>query len=192
MFRRLVVPLLAGAMAIAAAGTVTTASATVPQTENAVDRNVRRVPDVVAQDVQMSDGCFSQTLPIDCKITEPIVTQKQATYDFTFLPGDHVTIDGGGCVQTGGSGKTWKRYVDPASDNNLYHGLITIPGTTGVLDRLVDVVGRPLEVRGRGGVKLVLGYQDDNYGDNGYYSHDNGTGNQCLNSVNAFVHIVVT
>jgi hypothetical protein len=47
-------------------------------------------------------------------------------------------------------------------------------------------------VSGRGGGGLVLGYDDDAYGDNGYYSHDNGTGNQCLNSVNAFVEIVIT
>ena len=37
-----------------------------------------------------------------------------------------------GCVNTGGSGKTWKRYLDPAGANSarLYHGLIWIPGAT--------------------------------------------------------------
>ncbi|MFI5682399.1 hypothetical protein [Streptomyces sp. NPDC051636] len=69
--------------------------------------------------------------------------------------------------------------------------MITIPGATGNLARLVDVVGRQLVVGGRGG-SLVLGYQDNNYDDNGYYAHDNGTGDQCLNSVNAFVHIVIS
>jgi hypothetical protein len=69
--------------------------------------------------------------------------------------------------------------------------LITIPGATGNLARLVDVVGEQFVVGGRGG-SLVLGYQDNNYDDNGYYTHDNGTGDQCLNSVNAFVHIVIS
>ncbi|MFF7234354.1 hypothetical protein [Streptomyces sioyaensis] len=57
--------------------------------------------------------------------------------------------------------------------------------------RLVNVVGRQYVVGGRGG-SLKLGYEDDGYSDNGYYAHDNGTGNQCLNSVNAFVRIVVS
>ncbi|USX55902.1 hypothetical protein [Lentzea sp. HUAS12] len=189
IFRRLVVPLVAGALALAAWGT---ASAAVDQTASTANRNVSRVPAFLAQDDHLSDGCFGTTLPIVCDVSEPIVNQKEFTYNFSFLPGDHVLVSGGGCVQTGGHGATWKRYVDPASDNGLYHGLITIPGATGTLDRLLDVVGRPLVVPGRGPVKLVLGYQDDNYSDNGYYSHDNGTGDQCKNSVNAFVHIVVT
>jgi hypothetical protein len=182
------------ATASAAASPQSEAAAVAPAAQPAPsgDRNVRRVPAVVAQDLTLSDGCFGETLPIDCTITEPVVNQPQFTYDFTFVPGDHVTVDAGGCVQTGGAGLTWKRYVDPAADNDLYHGLITIPGATGILDRLADVVGRQFVVRGRGGGNLVLGYQDDGYSDNGYYAHDNGTGNQCLNTGNAFVHIVVT
>ncbi|RPE44216.1 hypothetical protein EDD90_7450 [Streptomyces sp. Ag109_O5-1] len=157
-----------------------------------VDRDVRRIPAALkAADVIYSPGCSSTTLPIDCTITEPVVTQHETTYPFSFLPGDHVTVNAGGCVQTGGHGLTWKRYVDPASDNDLYHGLITIPGATGDLVRLVNVVGRQYVVGGRGG-SLKLGYEDDGYSDNGYTAHDNGTGNQCLNSVNAFVRIVVS
>ncbi|MFI9082250.1 hypothetical protein ACIGW8_38555 [Streptomyces sioyaensis] len=157
-----------------------------------MDRGVRRIPPkLAAADVIYSPGCSSTTLPIDCTITEPVVTQRETTYPFAFLPGDHVTVSGGGCVQTGGHGLTWKRYVDPASDGDLYHGLITIPGATGDLVRLVNVVGRQYVVGGRGG-SLKLGYEDDGYSDNGYYAHDNGTGNQCLNSVNAFVRIVVS
>lgn len=157
-----------------------------------MDRNVRRLPATpAAADVIYSPGCSSTALPIDCTITEPVVTQRETTYPFSFLPGDHVTVSAGGCVQTGGHGLTWKRYVDPASDGDLYHGLITIPGATGDLVRLVNVVGRQYVVGGRGG-SLKLGYEDDGYSDNGYYAHDNGTGNQCLNSVNAFVRIVVS
>ena len=171
-----------------------------------VDRNVSRmsavapaiVPAVVTPAIpmelppQLSSGCLSTTLPIDCTITEPWVNISSFTYTkISFLPGEHVTVLAGGCVQDGGSGLTWHRYVDPAADNDLYHGLITIPGATGDQDRLVNVVGRPLLVGGRGG-NLILGYQDDGYADNGYYAHDNGSGNQCLNSVNAFVHIIIT
>ncbi|MEU6220796.1 hypothetical protein ABZ845_25290 [Streptomyces sp. NPDC047022] len=171
-------------------GTVATAARS-GAASTAIDRNVRRTPAVTPKALSMSPGCSSTTLPIDCTITEPVVTTLQTTYNFSFLPGDHVTVNAGGCVQTGGHGLTWKRYVDPASDSDLYHGLITIPGATGNLARLVDVVGRQFVVGGRGG-SLILGYQDDNYGDNGYTAHDNGTGNQCLNSVNAFVHIVIS
>jgi hypothetical protein len=158
-----------------------------------VNRNFRRTPAITPKVLQMSPGCSGTTLPIDCTITEPIVTQKATTYSFTFVRGDQVTINAGGCVQTGGHGATWKRYVDPASDNDLYHGTIAIPGTIGTTAsqvRLLNVVGRPFTVQGRG-ASLILGYEDDGYSDNGYYAHDNGTGNQCLNSVNAFVHIVV-
>lgn len=171
-------------------GTVATA-AKAGAASTSIDRNVRRIAGVTPKALSLSPGCFGTTLPIDCTITEPVVNAPQTTYNFSFLPGDHVTVNAGGCVQTGGHGLTWKRYVDPASDGDLYHGLITIPGATGNLARLVDVVGRPFVVGGRGG-SLVLGYQDDGYSDNGYYSHDNGTANQCLNSVNAFVHIVIS
>lgn len=192
--------------AAAALSTVASASAAVPaQSELTAmspaptpapsgDRNVRRTSAVVAPDFRMSDGCRGTTLPIVCRIDEPVVNQPQFTYDFSFLPGDHVTVEAGGCVQRGGKGLTWKRYVDPADDEDLYHGLITIPGATGNLERLVNVVGRQLVVRGRGSGQLVLGYEDhdDAYSDNGYYAHDNGTADQCLNSENAFVIITVT
>ncbi|NEA66761.1 hypothetical protein [Streptomyces sp. SID12488] len=176
----------------AATGSAPTAAAQASHHGSSVNRNVKRLPAaLLAADVRYSPGCSGTTLPIDCTISEPVVTQRETPYTFSFLPGDHVTVTAGGCVQTGGRGLTWKRYVDPASDGDLYHGLITIPGATGDLQRLVDVVGRPYVVGGRGG-SLKLGYEDDGYSDNGYTAHDNGTGNQCLNSVNAFVHIVVS
>jgi hypothetical protein len=181
----------AGFAATAAAASPQQGTASAAQPDKSSDRNVRRTPEVTTNALTLSPGCFGQTLPIDCTIREPIVTQRATTYQFSFLPGDHVTVSAGGCVQTGGAGLTWKRYVDPAANNDLYHGLITVPGATGSLERLVNVVGRPLVVGGRGG-SLILGYEDDGYGDNSYSSHDNGTGNQCLNSVNAFVHIVIT
>jgi hypothetical protein len=165
--------------AAAAPGSVATASAaTSPQVNSGVvtqaalpgsvaAREVRRTPAVVAADLTLSPGCSSATLPINCTITESAATQPQTSYPLSFLPGDHVTVTAGGCVQTGGNGLTWKRYVDPASDNDLYHGLITVPGATGVLDELLNVVNRQFTVGGRGD-SLVLSYQDDGYGDNGY------------------------
>jgi hypothetical protein len=51
-------------------------------------------------------------------------------------------------------------------------------------------VGRTFVVSGQGG-SLVLGYQDDGYSDNGYWGHDNGTGDQCKNVGNAWVHLVI-
>jgi hypothetical protein len=38
---------------------------------------------------------------------------------------------------------------------------------------------------------LVLGYEDDGYSDNGYYAHDDGTGNQCKGVGNAFVSLTI-
>jgi hypothetical protein len=194
---------LAAAAAVSTADTATAApvahhpgpasAAQAAQPGSSVDRNVRRTPAVLPASLQLSPGCFGTTLPIDCTIDQPVVTEPQHTYDFSFLPGDHVQITAGGCVQVGGHGLSWKRYVDPAADNDLYHGLITIPGGTGPLERLVNVVRRSITVGGRGG-SLVLGYEDEAgaYGDNGYYAHDNGTANQCLNVGPAFVHFTIT
>ena len=53
--------------------------------------------------------------------------------DIKFQPGDGVTIEAGGCVQTGGSGKTWKSYVNPLGPDSdkYYSGTIWIPGAIG-------------------------------------------------------------
>src|SRR5947209_10590917 len=67
------------------------------------------------------------------RIDQPIVTQALTQYpQILFHPGDTVTVDAGGCVQTGGIGPTWKRYVNPSGpdSDHLYHGLIMIPGAT--------------------------------------------------------------
>jgi len=136
------------------------------------------------------------------RIDEPNVKQKQTNYpEIVFAPGDRVKIDAGGCVQTGGWGATWKLYVNPqgANSDHLYHGLIMIPGITNGLVRLQNFglnadhqIADPLP----NGVHanelfLRLGYEDDGYGDNGYYSHDDGNYNQCKNSVNAFVIVSI-
>lgn len=45
-----------------------------------------------------------------------------------------------------------------------------------------------------GTITLVLGYSDENggYGDNGYWGHDDGTGDQCKGVENAWIDIQVS
>src|SRR5260370_40569532 len=53
------------------------------------------------------------------RINEPNVKQRITPYpEIRFQPGDVITIDAGGCVQTGGHGDTWKRYVNPSGDDS--------------------------------------------------------------------------
>jgi hypothetical protein len=126
-----------------------------------------------------------------CVIDQPNVTQPETVIPAVeFVPGDVVDILADGCVQTGGSGDTWKRYVNPTGDgvDHLYHGLIRIPSAEPAgsgLVRVEDVIGHPQKVTGTGfalsQLVLSLGYEDDNYSDNGYYSHDDGNDDQCKN-----------
>jgi len=141
----------------------------------------------------------------DCRIDEPVVNSRwMVSYpQVTFQPGDQVVVNAGGCAQTGGAGDTWKRYVDPRGDDSdrKYWGTISIPGATDGLPgatqgiiRLRDIIGKTLTVRAGtpSPLTLRLGYVDSDYSDNGYDSHDNGTGDQCKNVPNAFVELVIT
>lgn len=125
---------------------------------------------------------------IECTINQPVVTQHETEYPtVAFAPGDIVEVKADGCVQTGGWGDTWKRYVNPTGPNSdhLYHGLIRIPTGTkdSALVRINTVMGSHLQVTGANvpvsQLILHLGYEDDDYSDNGYYDHDNGTEDQC-------------
>jgi hypothetical protein len=130
------------------------------------------------------------------RVDEPDVNHRESTYtDIQFQPGDTVhIIYAGGCCQTGGSGATWKRWVDPSGPNSgaLYHGLIKIPGMAG-LTRVQDVGAQLIVVPDnvQGDLSLHLGYEDDDYSDNGYWGHDNGTEDQCSGSVNAFIELAI-
>jgi hypothetical protein len=136
--------------------------------------------------------CSNPTLKgtANCTIIEPVVNQATAGYQILFAPGDQVVVTASGCVQTGGSGLTWKNYVNPSGANSdkLYHGLIQLPGTQMV--RINTIVGKPLTVSQYG--SLILGYEDNAYTDNGYSSPDNGTGNQCKGIGPAQVTITIT
>jgi outer membrane receptor protein involved in Fe transport len=134
-----------------------------------------------------------------CRISEPNVQQRRSPYpQVTFRPGDIVVVSAGGCVQTGGGGRTWKRYVNPQGPNSdhLYHGSINIPGAmpAGWLMRLAGAVDRNWTIPSTlapGTRFLVLGYEDDGYGDNGYYAPDDGNPVQCRNVGPAWVEITM-
>ena len=132
----------------------------------------------------------------NCTIEKPAVDQPEKMYpEVQFALGDKVFVNGDGCVQTGGgvgSGDTWKRYVNPGGGgaDHLYHGLVRVPtgrlaGTDvgNTMTHIEHVVGRPITVTGEGvpesQLVLHLGYEDDDYTDNGYDRHDNGTEDQC-------------
>lgn len=117
-----------------------------------------------------------------CDIALPNVLARQTEYPtIQFHSGDTVEVSASGCVQTGGSGRTWKQYVSPSGNNSdhLYRGLILIPGATSGLVTVQSVIGQILTISATGGGSLSLGYQDDDYGDNGYWSHDDGSDDQC-------------
>jgi hypothetical protein len=126
-------------------------------------------------------------------IAYPNVRQPVTRYpSIVFEPGDVIRISAGGCVQTGGHGKTWKRYLNPSGSNadELYSAMVRIDGITSGRQRLQLWADRELVARAR--AMLELGYQDDNYGDNGYTGHDDGTEDQCRNIGAASVRITVT
>jgi hypothetical protein len=134
------------------------------------------------------------------RIDHPNVTKHETLYpQIQFQPGDYVTVVAGGCAQTGGHGKTWKRYVDPQGPeaDKYYHGLIHIPGVTTGLIRLQNFgMGNEYHVDPHlpaAGLILHLGYDDDNYKDNGYWGRngDDGTGDQCKGLADAYVIVVV-
>jgi hypothetical protein len=130
-------------------------------------------------------------------INEPDVKKaSEAFYQIKFQKNDEIFITAGGCVQTGGHGETWKRYVNPSGDGNAYYyfAKIQIPGVTFGLVRMEQFLNKKLvfTLTPDESSYLILGYADDNYSDNGYWGHDDGTENQCKGVGNAFVNIVIT
>lgn len=121
-----------------------------------------------------------------------------------FRAGDTVIITAGGCVQTGGHGLTWKRYVSPQGPNSdrLYFGVFALPTVpvTAFRNALTPIspgsdvsqgtyfVGNDVDPAND---SLWLAYADDGYSDNGYYAHDNGTGDQCKNVGNAWILLTI-
>lgn len=133
------------------------------------------------------------------RIDRPDVRSPHVEHlEVRFQPGDRVRVRGGGCAQTGGAGRTWKRYVDPQGPRAewLYHARAGIPALGADLYRLSAGAadGLTFQVPASAppdGLYLVLGYEDDDYSDNGYWGRDPGTGNQCVGQPDAFVEVVV-
>lgn len=127
------------------------------------------------------------------RIYQPNVKIQCSSYPtIAFAAGDILNFDAGGAVQTGGSGATWKLYVNPQGPNSdrLYHGEIQIPNVINQLTRFSNLKMNQNYTLTSGSY-LMLGYQDDNYSDNGYYAHDDGTGNQARNVGSAWVIVSV-
>ena len=133
------------------------------------------------------------------RIDRPNVKRSITPYrQIIFKPGDRITIQADGCVQTGGTGDTWKRYVNPSGSNTdkYYHGKIQIPGATAGLVAFIKItqpvsspnqtwkatLSIPWNFVSPDPIFLKLGYDDDDYTDNGYYSHDDGNDDQCKNT----------
>src|SRR6476619_4852546 len=86
----------------------------------------------LAEQVRCQTAANVQT----CTVTEPDVMKAQTPYPtILFHPGSFITIHAGGCVQSGGTGQAWQRYVDPSgpSSDHLYHGRISYPGSGGLV-----------------------------------------------------------
>jgi hypothetical protein len=126
---------------------------------------------------------------VSCSVVEPVVTQRATAYPIVVHRNDRIKVTAAGCVQTGGRGLTWKRYLDPQSGKDLYHGLIDIPGVTGGLQRIQGIDNTWFQAFGDG--NIILGYEDDGYSDNGYYAPDDGTDGQCRGVGNARVSILI-
>ncbi len=150
----------------------------------------------------------------DVLIKQPVVDDPHHFFEYkqiTFSPGDIVTFTADGCVQTGGSGDTWKRYLNPNGPNSgppsgLYFGTVKIEFAQLANGPLIEntplaSLTPPIPVPGLApqkifipslpnypnvsSIDLVLGYVDDNSteaGGNGYWQHDDGNNGQCANT----------
>ncbi len=115
---------------------------------------------------------------------EPAVGQSRTNTGYTFPAGSHVKIEANGCEQTGGSGDTWKRYVNPdpwTTNPSEFYGLAGIYSSVGgattlPTTRINSIQGAFYRVTTQS--YLQVGFQDDDYSDNGYNDHDDGNG-QC-------------
>jgi hypothetical protein len=141
------------------------------------------------------------------RIGRPNVKQQETHYpEILFQPGDEITVEADGCAQTGGFGPhTWKSYTNPLgpSADHYYSGTIYIPGVIpsgadgyqrigGQLNKILRVPESLPPTIKKDEIFLNLGYQDDNYSDNGYWGHDDGDDDQCKNKGAAFVVVKVS
>jgi hypothetical protein len=121
--------------------------------------------------------------------------------------GDRFLMYACGCVQTGGTGLTWKSYFDPKGkeSDHLYSGTFGIfydnqVPPPGFWQHPINMVRIKKQVTSQGPgltippgrtAYLVLGYEDDDYHDNGYWGHDDGNYNQCRGVGPAIVDVMI-
>jgi len=135
-------------------------------------------------------SCTQTGSTVQWRVDRPIVKSAKTEYNnIIFRAGDRVSFGAGGCVQTGGSGKTWKRYKNPIPSNK-YFGTIEIPDVL-TLQPLRDINSTVIIPGNVPETHLVLGYVDDDYSDNGYWSPDRGNPPQCTIPGDAFVEITI-
>jgi|GEM_PF-3403114 len=127
-----------------------------------------------------------------------VSTSAEVAYSpIQFKQFDVVSIAAGGCVQRGGSGFSWNRYVNPmdglAGSDSLHYGSFRIPGITGDQRLLAPLRTGAIVIRSQPveGGTLRLRYRDDGHGDNGYYGHDWGYYEQCRDLGNAWLVITI-
>ena len=108
-----------------------------------------------------------------CLDQPPVNAASTSEPGFSFPAGSTVRFQADGCEQTGGSGATWKRYVNPDPPNgvNQYHGKVGIVSNVGgpvtlALTRLLDIQNSSF--RPATASFLQVGFEDDGYGDNNY------------------------
>jgi hypothetical protein len=100
------------------------------------------------------------------KIDYPSVDRSLTDYPaITLNPGDVVTLNASGCVQSGGFGSTRKRYVNPDDGSghldSQYYGTVQIVGVTGDNnpELILHWIGPSFIIPQAG--HLALGYVDD-------------------------------
>ena len=134
------------------------------------------------------------------RIDRPNVWQRTTEYPLIkFKPGDRVWFKAGGCAQTGRRGASWDEYVWPQGTDSptMYAGTAYIPMVTGSSARRIGSLMScqpfqvPIPNPGEQVGFLTLGYEDNNYSDNGYWNHDNGERDQCKNVGPAWVEVTV-
>ncbi len=152
------------------------------------------------QVTKYSVRCTRETPPhmvIDqCVISHPEVRQPMTLYpEVVLIQGDVLTVEGLGCVQTGGKSLTWKKFVNPAGPNSdhLYSGLVWVRAVNQNPDlfpaRRFQAGLNQFAIPAGSRAELRVGYEDDNYEDNGYWNPDLGTGNQCQGAGDASVTV---
>lgn len=132
-----------------------------------------------------------------CIVQYPEVRQQMTLYpEIPIGQGDLLDVQAQGCAQRGGHGKTWANYTNPVGNNSnkWYAGVLWIrtvtPTSTDFFPQhrfLPNLVATELTIPPNAKAEIRIGYQDNNYSDNGYYSPDPGIDNQCLNITEADV-----